>query len=75
MGVFLTGLENAINENNGQLPSKEKVVEAVRAVKDYKGVLTDVTFDEKGDNINAKIYLFKFEEAKYPGIYVGEVSR
>lgn len=75
MGVFLQGLENAIKANNGELPSKEAVIEAVRAVKDYKGVLTEVSFDEKGDNLNAKVYLYKFEEASYPPISVGEVSQ
>ncbi|RUL56890.1 branched-chain amino acid ABC transporter substrate-binding protein [Lysinibacillus antri] len=75
MGVFLTGLEAAITANNGELPGKDKVAEAVRAVKDYKGALTDVSFDEKGDNINAKIFLYKFEEASYPPVQVGEVSQ
>ncbi|SOC05235.1 branched-chain amino acid transport system substrate-binding protein [Ureibacillus xyleni] len=75
MGVFLTGLESAIKANNGELPGKDKVAEAVRAVKDYKGALTDVSFDEKGDNVNAKIFLYKFEEASYPPIQVGEVSQ
>ncbi|WP_422822757.1 hypothetical protein [Ureibacillus thermosphaericus] len=45
------------------------------SVKDYKGVLTDVSFDEKGDNINAKLYLYKFDEATYPATYVGEISQ
>lgn len=75
MGVFLQGLENAIKENNNELPSKDKVAAAVRAIKDYKGVLTDISFDEKGDNVNAKIYLYKFEEASYPPVQVGEVSQ
>ncbi|MBB5148720.1 MULTISPECIES: branched-chain amino acid ABC transporter substrate-binding protein [Ureibacillus] len=75
MGVFLQGLENAIKANGGKLPPKEAVVEAVRAITDYQGVITDVSFDEKGDNKNAKVYLYKFEEAKYPASYVGEVSQ
>ena len=75
MGVILHAIENAINENNGKLPSKEKVAEAVRSVKDYQGVLTNVTFDDIGDNLNAKIYLYKFSEASYPGVLEGEVSK
>lgn len=75
MGVFLQGLEKAIHANNGELPSRKEVAEAVRSVKDYKGVLTDVSFDEKGDNINAKLYLYKFDEATYPATYVGEISQ
>ncbi|MGE7665645.1 branched-chain amino acid ABC transporter substrate-binding protein [Ureibacillus composti] len=74
MGAFLYALENAINENNGELPAKEKVAEEVRAIKDYQGVLTTVTFDEKGDNVNGKVYLYKFDEASYPAKLQGEIS-
>lgn len=75
MGVLLQGIENAIKENGGKLPSKEVVAEAVRAIKDYQGALTTVTFDEKGDNVNSKVFLYKFEEASYPAVQVGEVSQ
>lgn len=75
MGVILHAIENSIKENNGKIPSKEKVAEAVRSVKDYEGALTNVTFDEIGDNTNAKIYLYKFSEASYPGVLEGEVGK
>lgn len=75
MGVILHAIENSIKENNGKIPSKEKVAEAVRSVEDYEGALTNVTFDEIGDNTNAKIYLYKFSEASYPGVLEGEVGK
>ncbi|MFY3793211.1 branched-chain amino acid ABC transporter substrate-binding protein [Ureibacillus sp. MALMAid1270] len=75
MGVFLKGLEDAINANGGKLPAKEDVVAAVRAVKDYEGALTTVSFDEKGDNVNAKVFIYSFEEASYPPVQVGEVGQ
>lgn len=74
MGVILHAIETAINDNGGKIPSREKVAEAIRATKDYQGALTNVTFDEKGDNENAKIYLYKFDEAVYPGVLEGEVT-
>lgn len=74
MGVILSAIETAINDNGGKIPTREKVAEAIRATKDYQGALTSVTFDDKGDNVNAKIYLFKFEEAVYPGVLEGEIS-
>lgn len=74
MGVILQAIETAINDNGGKLPTREKVAEAIRATKNYQGALTNVTFDEKGDNVNAKIYLYKFDEAVYPGVLEGEVS-
>lgn len=74
MGVILHAIETAINDNGGKLPSREKVAEAIRATKDYQGAVTKVTFDEKGDNVDAKIYLIKFNEAVYPGVVEGEIT-
>lgn len=75
MGVMLHGLENAIKENGDKLPTKEKVAEAVRAVKDYKGTLTEVSFNDKGDNEKAKVFLYKFDKASYPPKLEGEISQ
>lgn len=75
MGVFLKGLEDAINANGGKLPSKADVAAAVRAVENFEGALTTVTFDDKGDNVNAKVFIYEFEEASYPPVQVGEVGQ
>ena len=75
MGVLLKGIEDAIKANGDKLPSKEKVAEAVRAVKDYKGALTEVSFNDKGDNTKAKVFLYKFDKASYPPALQGEVSQ
>ncbi|BDH62011.1 branched chain amino acid ABC transporter substrate-binding protein [Lysinibacillus sp. PLM2] len=75
MGVILQGLENAIKENDGQLPSKAEVAAAVRAIQNFEGALTTVTFDEKGDNVNAEVFIYEFAEAAYPPVQVGEVSQ
>lgn len=75
MGVMLLGIENAIKENGDKLPTKEKVAEAVRAVKDYKGALTEVSFNDKGDNEKAKVFLYKFDKDSYPPKLEGEISQ
>lgn len=75
MGVLLKGLSNAIDKNNGKLPSREQVRDAVRAVQDYQGVVTKVSFDEKGDNQYGKIFIYHFKEAKYPASMEGEISQ
>ena len=67
MGVILAAVEKAIEENDGKKPSREQVAEAIRATQDFQGALASVSLDEKGDNSKAQIYLFKFEEASYPG--------
>ncbi|MCP8969145.1 branched-chain amino acid ABC transporter substrate-binding protein [Ectobacillus ponti] len=74
-GVYLKGLKQAIQDNGNKMPTREQVRDAVRKVKDYEGVVTKVSFDEKGDNKYAKVYLYKFDAPKYPGEQVGEVSK
>jgi branched-chain amino acid transport system substrate-binding protein len=66
MGVVLKGIEDAINGNDGKLPSREQVRDAVRAVTDFQGVVTTVTFDDKGDNENAQVFIYEFTEVAYP---------
>lgn len=75
MGVMLIALENAISENDGKLPTRSQVRDAVRGIKDYKGIVTDVGFDDKGDNEFAKIFIYKFDKAAYPATLDGEISK
>jgi branched-chain amino acid transport system substrate-binding protein len=66
MGVVLKGIEDAIKANDGKLPTREQVRDAVRAIKDFEGVVTKVSFDDKGDNDNAQVFIYEFTEAAYP---------
>ncbi|WP_141430648.1 branched-chain amino acid ABC transporter substrate-binding protein [Bacillus sp. 03113] len=74
-GVLLKGLSDAIDANDGKLPSREQVAEAVRAVKDYEGIVTKVSLDDKGDNDNAKVFIYKFDKAAYPATQDGEIEK
>jgi branched-chain amino acid transport system substrate-binding protein len=74
MGAVLRGLEDAIKANGNKMPTRKQVQEAVRGVKDFEGALTKVSFDDKGDNEFAKIFIYKFTEAKYPPQFEGEVG-
>lgn len=67
MGAILAAIEKSIADNDGKKPTREQIAETIRATENYQGALANVSFDEKGDNSNAEIYLFKFEEASYPG--------
>ena len=73
--VLMEGILDAAKENGGKLPAKEKVAAAVRAVDDYEGEMTQVSFDDKGDNEFAKIFIYKFDEASYPAKIQGEISQ
>ncbi len=61
MGVLLKAIEEAIKANGNKLPSREQVAEAVRNVQDYEGVVTKVSFDEKGTTNTRK---FTFTNSK-----------
>jgi branched-chain amino acid transport system substrate-binding protein len=73
--VLMEGILNAAEENGGELPAKDKVAAAVRAIDDYEGEMTQVSFDDKGDNEFAKIFIYKFDEASYPAKIQGEISQ
>lgn len=70
MSVLLNGLTHAIRSNGGKLPSREQVRDAVRATQDFHGVVTNVSFDSKGDNKFAKVFIYQFGGSSYPGTLV-----
>lgn len=67
--VVLNGIEKAIKENGNKKPTREQVMNAVRATTDFKGFFTQVSFDEKGDNKFSKVYMYQFgkEKAEFLG--------
>lgn len=64
MNVLLNGVLEAVKANGGKKPTREQVLEAVHATKDFQGQFTKVTFDDKGDNVYADVYIYKFENGK-----------
>ncbi|KPU45658.1 hypothetical protein OXPF_08910 [Oxobacter pfennigii] len=66
MNVTLNAIVEAAKGNGGQKPTREQVVAAARATSGFKGVATNVTFNKRGDNTEASIYVYNFVEAKYP---------
>jgi len=74
MNVIIEGLKKAIETNGGKKPTRQQVSEAVRAVKGLEGITSTISFDEKGDNKGAKLYVAEFKEAKYPPTVVKEVN-
>lgn len=62
--VALSGIEKAIKDNGGKKPSREQVMAAIRATSAFKGFFTDVTFDDKGDNTSAKVFVYEYGKDK-----------
>jgi branched-chain amino acid transport system substrate-binding protein len=73
--VVLDGLKRAIEANDGKMPSREQVNQAISETKDFKGIFSTVTFDEKGDNDNAAIYIYSYEKGSYPAEYVKAIYK
>lgn len=72
--VALNGIEQAVKDNGGKKPSREQVNKAISATKDFKGILTTTTFDDKGDNTNASVFIKSFEKGTYPAEQIAEVK-
>ena len=65
----------ALLKFSGKTPSREDMQKAIRETKGVKGLAGDVTFDAKGDNPGAKVYLFQIKNATYPGVSLGEIAK
>lgn len=73
--VIISALLDHAAKNPGKAPTREEIMKAVRATKGYKGLAGEVSFNEKGDNPSAKVYLFQIKDAKYPGASLGEIKQ
>jgi branched-chain amino acid transport system substrate-binding protein len=65
--VGIAAIEKAIQELGGKRPTRKQVSEAVRNIKDFKGITGSITFDSKGDPVKTKYFVLKFEKKQYPG--------
>lgn len=64
MNVILNGVLEAIKANGGNKPTREQVLDSVHKTKDFQGQFTKVTFDDKGDNTNADVFIYKYDKDK-----------
>ncbi|WP_160672267.1 branched-chain amino acid ABC transporter substrate-binding protein [Clostridium sp. C8-1-8] len=74
MNVLLDGLKKAVQDNGNKKPTQDQVTKAVRAIKGFKGVATTVTFNSKGDNEDAVMFISQFKEAKYPPTVIKTIT-
>lgn len=72
--IVLNTLEKYVKDNPGKLPTREELANLVRKTENAKGIVTNVTFDDKGDDKNAKVFIYQFTSQNYPGEQVGESS-
>jgi len=63
MGIALTAIEAAAKANNNEVPSREAVSKAVRALQDYKGITGTFTFNDIGDPTKALYFVIGVKSA------------
>ncbi|MGD8191809.1 branched-chain amino acid ABC transporter substrate-binding protein [Brevibacillus ginsengisoli] len=72
MNVILNGLKETIKANGGKKPTREQVLDAVHKTTDFQGQFTKVSFDDKGDNKYAEVFIYKYEKDK--SVFVGKAE-
>lgn len=72
MSVTLKGIEEAIKANGGKKPTREQVTEAIHKTKDFQGQFVKVSFNDKGDNEHAQVFVYKYSKDKKE--FVGEAK-
>jgi branched-chain amino acid transport system substrate-binding protein len=68
-GICLKAIAAAAKAKNGELPTREEVAKAIRALKDYAGITGTITFNSIGDPIVAKYFIIQVgsaDPAKWP---------
>jgi branched-chain amino acid transport system substrate-binding protein len=58
-GICIKAIEVASKAKGGEIPTRAEVVNAIRALKDYKGITGTYTFNDQGDLTLSKYYVFK----------------
>jgi len=58
-GICMKAIEVASKAKGGEIPTRAEVVNAIRALKDYKGIMGTYSFNGQGDLTLAKYYVFK----------------
>lgn len=73
--VAIEGIAKWAKANPGKTPTRADIEKAIRETKNVKGLTGDISFNEKGDNPNAKVFLFQIKNKTYPGVSLGAISK
>ncbi len=63
MAISLKAIENAAKANDGKVPTRKAVAQAVRDLKDFKGITGTFTFNDIGDPEKALYFVIQVESA------------
>ena len=56
--------------NPGKAPGRKELAELVRKTVGFKGIAGTHSFDAKGDDKEAKVFIYQFQNGKYPGVLI-----
>lgn len=73
--VAIEGIAKWAKDNKGKTPTRADIEKAIRQTKGVKGLTGEITFNEKGDNPNAKVFLFQIKNKTYPGVSLGAIAK
>ena len=65
--VGIKAMEDWIKANGGKQPSRTDVSNAVRNIKNFKGVTGAIQFNNMGDSLKAKYFVLQYAKPVYPG--------
>jgi branched-chain amino acid transport system substrate-binding protein len=63
MAICLKAIENASKANDNKVPTRLAVAEAVRALKDFKGITGTLNFNKRGDLTEATYFVIQVSSA------------
>lgn len=66
--IVINTLIDYARANPGKTPTRKEIMELIRKTKGFKGVAASVTFDDKGDNTEASVFVYQIQNGKYPGV-------
>ena len=72
--VVMQGILDSIKANGNKKPTREQVSATIRKSV-VQGLTGTISFDDKGDNKDAKSFIMQFNEQKYPGVLVKKVTK
>jgi branched-chain amino acid transport system substrate-binding protein len=73
--VIIEAMAKWAKANPGKTPTRVDIEKAVRETKDVKGLTGTISFNAKGDNPSAQVYLFQIKDKKYPGVSLGSIKK
>jgi branched-chain amino acid transport system substrate-binding protein len=63
MSICLQAIENAANSANGEIPTRQAVAKAVRALRDFPGITGTFTFNDIGDPLSSQYFIIQVKSS------------